>query len=100
MFLQSRIPAGNARMGRRNAAEWTQALILLELCLMRQSTDGFQSLLGAVTMYHFHPVARLAQRLADIFRDHHRAMLAPGAAEGNRQVAFPFTDVMRQEVDQ
>src|SRR4029077_18147217 len=36
----------------------------------------------------------------DFLSDHHGAMLSAGAAEGNRQVALPFVNVMRKQVDE
>ena len=43
------------------------------------------------------PVAGLGQPLTNLFGDHDGAMLAPGAAEGHREIALPFLDVVRQE---
>ncbi len=51
-------------------------------------------------MYNLHSVARFLQPLGNIFRDHHRAVLAAGAAEGDGQVALAFVNVMRQKIDQ
>src|SRR5260370_36276017 len=51
-------------------------------------------------MYNLHSVARFLQPLGNIFRDHHRAVLAAGAAEGDGQVTLAFVNVMGQKVDQ
>src|SRR5450432_3078600 len=51
-------------------------------------------------MHYFHPVSRLAQVFGHVFRNHDGAVLAAGAAESDRQIAFPFPNVVRQKVDQ
>ena len=51
-------------------------------------------------MGDFNPVPRLLQPLGHIFRNHHRTMLASGAAEGDCQITFAFVDVVRQKVNQ
>src|SRR5256885_4624330 len=53
-----------------------------------------------VPMHHFDPVVGASKALADIFRNHHRAVLASGTAECNRQVAFALVNVMGDQVDQ
>ena len=53
-----------------------------------------------ISVHDFYPVARLAQQLADVFGDHHRAMLAACASETDGQVTFSFVNVMRKQVDQ
>ena len=51
-------------------------------------------------MHDFDAVVRGAQALADVFRNHYRAVLPSGTAKCNRQVAFALVNVMRDEVDQ
>ena len=51
-------------------------------------------------MHYLHPVLRFAQTFAHLFRDHDRAMLAAGTAEGDGQVALAFLNVVRQQIDE
>jgi hypothetical protein len=46
------------------------------------------------------PVAGLSQALTDFLADHYRTMLAASATEGDGQITFSFSDVMRQQVHQ
>src|SRR5947209_9239558 len=57
-------------------------------------------LLRAVAVQDLDSVTCLAQVLAHILGDHDRAMLSSGAAERNRQIAFAFANVVRQQVNQ
>src|SRR5882724_7313108 len=41
--------------------------------------------LRTITMHDLHPIPRLAQQLADVFGDHHAAMLAARASEADGQ---------------
>jgi hypothetical protein len=47
---------------------------------------------------NFYPVSSLLQTLGYLFRDHYRAVLASGAAEGDCQVTFAFMDVVGQQI--
>ncbi len=51
-------------------------------------------------MHDLHAVSGSPQVAADFFGHHDGAVLSAGAAEGNRQVAFAFADVVRQQVNQ
>ena len=51
-------------------------------------------------MYHLHPVARFSEVAADLFGNHHGTMLASSAAETDGQIALPFFDVVRQQINQ
>src|SRR5262252_1561269 len=55
---------------------------------------------GAVPVRHFHPISRFLQPLGHVFGNHYGPVLAAGAAESNRQIAFAFVNVMRQEVNE
>src|SRR5512138_3812522 len=44
--------------------------------------------------------AVVGKELADFVGHHYRAVAAAGAAEGDGQVTLPFTDVVRNQVDQ
>src|SRR5262249_44431811 len=52
----------------------------------------------AVTFLRFES-GRL-QPFANLARNHDRAMMPAGAAEGDRQIALPFADVVRNQVNQ
>src|SRR5579872_5641200 len=54
----------------------------------------------AIPMQHFHPIPCLPKALTNIFGDHHRAMLPAGAAERDREIAFSFPNIVRQQVNQ
>src|ERR1051325_6162617 len=54
----------------------------------------------AIAVDDFDPVIGATQALGHFFGNHHRAVLAPGATERNRQVALAFADVVRDEIDQ
>src|SRR5580692_3276080 len=58
------------------------------------------TLLRAVAVPDFYAIFRAAKQLADIFGDHHGAVLASGAAKGDGQIAFAFMNVVRQEIDE
>src|SRR5712692_8030126 len=51
-------------------------------------------------MHYLDFVGSLAQPLADLFGDHHRAMLPARTSEADGQIALPFPDIMRQQVHQ
>ena len=51
-------------------------------------------------MNDLYAISGVAKVLADFFGDHDGAMLSAGAAEGDRQVALPFVNVVRQQVDE
>ncbi len=51
-------------------------------------------------MIHFGLITGLGQALADLFGDHYRPVLPAGAAKRYGQIAFPFANVMRQQIDQ
>src|SRR5208282_6829283 len=55
---------------------------------------------GAVPVHNFDFVACFQQSLADIFGNHHRAMLSARASEADGQVALALANVVRQQVDQ
>src|ERR1035441_2783627 len=57
-------------------------------------------LLRAVSMCDFHAVSRTAKVFADFLGDHDGAVLAAGAAEGDRQVALALVNVVRQQEEQ
>ena len=57
-------------------------------------------LLRTVAVHDFHTVSGVTKMLADFLSDHHGAMLSARAAEGDRQVALPFVNVVRQQVDE
>src|SRR4029077_7779941 len=67
-----------------------------------QSPPAFAnaSLLCQVAMHDFGRISLVMQRLAHRFREHHRAMPPARAAKRNRQIAFPFLDVMRDQINQ
>ncbi len=52
-----------------------------------------------IPMKCFHMVSRILQPQRQLFRHHHTAMLAAGAAKGHRQVALPFLNIVRQQVE-
>ena len=58
------------------------------------------SLSGAIPVYDFHFVSCAAQPLADIFGNHHRAVLTPGTTETDGEVALALMNVVGQQVDQ
>jgi hypothetical protein len=47
---------------------------------------------------HLNFVARLGQTLAHLLGNHHRAMLAPGTAEGDCQIALTLADIVRNQI--
>ena len=51
-------------------------------------------------MHDLYAISRFPQPFTDLFRNHHRAMLAAGTTKRNRQVALSLVDVMRQQVHQ
>lgn len=61
--------------------------------------SGLDRLVG-VAVAGFSLVALFAEALRHVFRHHHGTMVPPGAAEGNREVAFPLVDVVGNEIDQ
>src|SRR5690242_11034621 len=48
-----------------------------------------------VAVQSFYLVAGFAQALGHVLGDHHRPVLASGAAERDRQIALPFLHVVR-----
>src|ERR1700719_3176422 len=54
--------------------------------------------LGDIAMRFLHAVPGGSQALAKLVRDHDAAMVASGATEGDGQIAFPFFDVVGQQV--
>src|SRR5271169_6944495 len=62
----------------------------------RSTTD----LPRAVPMHNLDSVAGFPQASAHVLRNHHGAMLAARAAEGDRQVALAFPHIVRQEINQ
>src|ERR1700722_7356374 len=58
------------------------------------------TLLRAVAVPDFYAIFRAAKQLADILGDHHGAVLAPGAAKGDGQIAFAFMNVVRQQINE
>src|SRR5579859_1205242 len=80
----------------RTALQKTVCLILAND--QRLSTNDF--LPWTIPMHDLHAVSCLPQALADVFRNHDRAMLATGASERNRQITLTFPDVVGQEVNQ
>src|SRR5579872_4116907 len=57
-------------------------------------------LFRAVAMLSLHMVPGPAQSLGHILCDHHRSMLAAGAAEANREVTLSLADVVWHQVHQ
>src|ERR1035441_3474674 len=57
-------------------------------------------LFRAVSMCDFHAISRATKMFANFLRDHDGAVLAAGAAEGDRQVALALVDVVRQQEEQ
>ena len=49
-------------------------------------------------MCDLHAIACIGQVLADLVRNHDRAMVAAGAPEGDGQITLTFADVVRQQV--
>src|ERR1700750_312484 len=47
-----------------------------------------------------HSITGFGQALADLLRDHHRAMLAAGASKAYREVALSFLNVVGQQEEQ
>src|SRR5579872_2130576 len=62
--------------------------------------SNVSDLFGDVAMGFLNAIPGLGQALAKLVGDHHAAMVSAGAAEGNSEIALPFLNVMRQEVDQ
>src|SRR6267378_4074531 len=58
------------------------------------------SLLGEVAMHDLGRVPAAVQRLVHRFRQHDRTMAPPGASKGDRQVALPFPDIVRNQIGQ
>src|SRR5260370_14468338 len=63
-------------------------------------TQLSRRLLRTVPMRDLHFVSRFPQPLADIFGDHHRAVLSARTSEADGQVALSLANVVRQQVDQ
>ncbi len=57
-------------------------------------------LLRHIPMHNLHAVSSFVQALADFLGDHHRTMLAAGAAKADGEIALAFVDVVRQQVNQ
>src|SRR6478672_12302480 len=51
-------------------------------------------------MNNFHRIAGCRQQLFYFFRNKYRAVLASSAAKADGEIAFAFTHVMRQQVNQ
>src|SRR5207247_10166002 len=45
-----------------------------------------------------HDAGNIEERALQAFRDHHRPVPAPGAADGDGEIRLPFRDVMRHDV--
>src|ERR1700689_852699 len=78
-----------------------QGLILLEARRFdRQQISGsagsVSTLLRTVAVHHFHLISGTAKFLAHVLGDHDGAVLSAGTAEGDRQIALAFINVMRQ----
>src|SRR5690242_16448520 len=62
--------------------------------LRRPRYSVLASLLGTVPMDHLDPISGLAHGLADVFGNHHRAMLPPGTAKADGEIALAFMNVV------
>ena len=51
-------------------------------------------------MHNFQAVSGFVQALSYLIGDHHRTVLAAGAAETDGEIALAFVDVVRQQVNQ
>jgi hypothetical protein len=47
-------------------------------------------------MHNLQAVSGLVQAFADFLGNHHRTVLAPGAAKADGEIAFAFVDVVGQ----
>src|ERR1700687_1701974 len=79
---------------------WSGAMPRLDGAEPRPHTTQPLALLRTVPMRDLHFVSRFPQPLADIFGDHHRAVLSAGTSEADGQVALSLANVVRQQVDQ
>ncbi len=95
MRTRARLAADEIAMGRKFLFyfRWTFVAVV-----RHRTTTSF--LPWTVAVDHLHPVSRLGQPFAHFFRNHHRAVLAAGAAEGDGQITLAFADVVRQQIDQ
>src|SRR4029077_11311866 len=57
-------------------------------------------LLRHIPMHNLPPVSGFAQALAYFLGNHHRTVLAAGAAKTDGEIALAFVDVVGQQVDQ
>jgi hypothetical protein len=55
---------------------------------------------GQIAMADLGAVAGVSQVFINLLGDHHRAMMAARASESDRQIALPFANIMRQQVNQ
>src|SRR3954470_23377744 len=53
-----------------------------------------------VAVLHFDLVSGVGECLLHLLRDQDGPMLAAGAAEADRQIALPFANVMRKQIDE
>ena len=51
-------------------------------------------------MAHFHSVTRFVQALGNVLGNHYRAVLTPGAAERDGEIALALSHIVRQQVDE
>ena len=51
-------------------------------------------------MHALYTVAGFMKALADLFRNHYRAMLPAGATRSDRQVALSFVNVVGKKINQ
>src|ERR1700730_6160702 len=56
--------------------------------------------LHQIAMVYLDAVARAAEALVDLLSDHHRPVMAAGAAEGDREITLAFANIVGQQIDQ
>ena len=61
--------------------------------------DGVNLLLN-ITVRHLGREAAFRKRFLDLLAEHHGAVFAAGAANGDSQIAFAFADVVRDQIGQ
>src|ERR1700683_2522363 len=59
-----------------------------------------QNLFRAVAMHYFHLISGMTKFLAYVLGNHDRAVLSAGTAEGDRQIALTFVNIVRQQEEQ
>src|SRR5437879_8006706 len=73
---------------------------ILHFKLAHYPAEPIFSLLGEVAMHDLGRVPAAVQRFVHRFRQHDRTMTSPGASKGDRQVALPFPDIVRNQISQ